>query len=128
MCAFRVLLVEDNAPFRGSIRDMLRTNFPSMDIAEASNGAEALSQIELGLPGLIFMDIRLPGESGLQLTKKIKSSHPDIVIAILTNHDLPEYRRAAFENGANYFLSKDSFSPEDILGLIQSVLPTKVPD
>ncbi len=125
MCAFRVLLVEDNVPFRESIRDILQTNFPSMGIAEAGNGAEALRQIELGLPDLIFMDIRLPGESGLQLTKKIKSSHPHIVIVILTQHNLPEYRQAAFDNGASYFLSKDSVSTEDILALVQSVLSTE---
>jgi DNA-binding NarL/FixJ family response regulator len=45
-----------------------------------------------------------------------------MIIIILTSYDLPEYREAASQYGANYFLSKGSTTEEDILGLVQSIL------
>jgi len=47
------------------------------------------------------VDIKLPGVNGLELTKKIKAAHPSITIFILTNYDIPEYREAAFQYGAD---------------------------
>jgi len=52
------------------------------------------------------MDIRLPGENGLELTKRIKMNYPDIIMVILTSYALPEYRQAARESMADYFVPK----------------------
>ena len=117
----KTLIVDDHAGFREALKDILHTNFPAIDVTVAGDADEALRQVDTLVPDLIFMDIRLPGGSGLRLTKKIKSSHPDIVIAILTSHDLPEYRKAAFENGASYFILK-SAPTEDIVALVESAL------
>jgi len=96
-----------------------------MDISEAADGEEALEKIKAHLPDLIFMDIKLPGESGLELTKKIKADSPQMVIIILTSYDLPEYREAASKYGANYFLSKGSTTKENILTLVKSILSNR---
>jgi DNA-binding NarL/FixJ family response regulator len=69
------------------------------------------------------MDIRLPGESGLELTKRIKESHPHIAIIILTDYDLPEYREAARNGGADAFVPKGALSLTDIGALIDSIFP-----
>jgi len=45
-----------------------------------------------------------------------------VVIIILTHHDLPEYREAAYQNGAQYFLSKESTKADEILALVESIL------
>lgn len=58
--------------------------FTSMVIEEAAEGNKALRKVSTFLPDLIFMDIKLPGKSGLYLTKKIKKDHPEIIIVILT--------------------------------------------
>ena len=68
------------------------------------------------------MDIKLPGENGLELTAKIKAKYPDVVVIILTSYDTPEYRQAAVQAKANHFLSKGSSSKEGILALVESVL------
>jgi len=119
---FKTMLVEDNALFRESLRDSLRLQFPSMEVAEAGNAVEALERIDSFLPNLIFMDIRLPGQNGLELTKKIKELYPDIIIIILTNYDLPEYREAATRFNADHFLSKDSMTHRDVNVLVKAVL------
>jgi len=116
----KTLLVDDSTSFRQSLRDLLRLQFPSMVIEEASDGNEALQKVEALHPDLIFMDIGLPGESGLQVTQKIKKDHPRITIIILTSYDCAEYREAAFKCGANRFIVKGSW--EEIEALIKSIL------
>ena len=120
---FNTLVVEDNANFRQILLNLLSYRFPSMDIDEAGNGEDALDKIKERLPNLIFIDIRLPGENGLELTRKIKSFSPDTIVVILTNYDLPEYRQAANKYGANYFLSKSEASTaDDVLKIVTSIV------
>ncbi len=117
----RTLLVEDNVTFRQSLKETLHSRFPLMDIIEAGDGVEALEKIKRSLPDLIFMDIKLPGENGLSLTRKIKIEYPDVVIVILSSYDLPEYREAAFQYHADYFITKASLSTE-IVEVVESAL------
>jgi CheY-like chemotaxis protein len=114
----RILIVEDNVFFLQFLRRTFSSRFPSIDFLEATNGEEALQKIKMFPPDAIFMDLRLPGENGLELTKKIKTQYPNIVVVIITNYDLPEYREAAYQSKADHFLSKDSF-----LNMIHSILP-----
>lgn len=119
----RILLVEDNAYFLQFLKEVLHARLPTIDIAEATNGKEALQKIETFAPDTIFTDLRLPGENGLELAQKIKAQYPDTIVVIITNYDLPEYREAAYRSGADHFLSKDSF-----LRMINSVSSNQPPD
>ena len=123
--SFRVLMVEDSTLFRQLFKEVLHNRFPSVEVYEAIDGAEALQKVETLRPNLIFMDIRLPGENGLELTKKIKTLHPNTVVIILTGYDLPEYQEASSPH-ADYFFSKDSSTAENIFTLVESILPTHV--
>jgi len=105
----RILIVEDNVYFLQFLKETLKARLPSLDILEATNGEEALLRMEAFSPDTIFTDLRLPGENGLELTQKIKAQYPDTIVVIITNYDLPEYRQAAFQSGADHFVSKDSF-------------------
>lgn len=117
----KTLIVEDNATFRQSLKATLETEFPLMVIEEAEDGKEAMQRVTTFRPDLIFMDIKLPGETGLDLTKRIKTHDTSIVIIILTSYDLPEYREAAQQYGADYFVSKGSSTREEILELVRSI-------
>ena len=108
----------------GLLNSLLLERFPAVEFYGAGDGEEALQKVETYHPNLIFMDIRLPGESGLELTRKIKTSHPDIFIIILTSYDLPEYREVAARYRADYFFSKGSSGTENILKLVESILPS----
>jgi len=118
----KVLIVEDSAFYRQLLKEALLSRFPSMELFEAADGESALRKIETFLPDLIFMDIKLPGESGLELTEKIKTQYPNMIIIILTAYDIPEYREAAVQAKTNYFLSKGLVSKENILTLVDSIL------
>jgi len=123
--SFRVLIVEDSTLFRQLFKEALNNRFPSVEIYEAIDGEEALQKVDTVRPNLIFMDIRLPGENGLQVTQKIKSRYPNITVIILTGYDLPEYRQAS-SLYADYFFSKDSLTTKDVFTLLESILPTRV--
>ena len=118
----KTLIVENNASFRGMLKENLLARFPSMVIQEAEEGKEALQRVAALQPELIFMDLQLPGENGLQLTKKIKTSHPGIKVIILTGHDILEYREAAARCGADAFVTKDSLTSGQIEELVKSLL------
>jgi DNA-binding NarL/FixJ family response regulator len=118
----RTLIVDDNASFRHSFAEHLRQHAPGIDVAEAGTVREALQKVAESNPDLIFVDIELVGESGLELTRKIRKLHADTPIAIVTNHDFPEYNLAAQESGANYFFSKGASSMEEVLILVDTIV------
>jgi DNA-binding NarL/FixJ family response regulator len=117
-----VLIVEDSTFFRRLLKETLLSQYPKMDILEVPNAEEALKKVNGFTPDLIFVDIRLPGESGLDFTRRIKSKYPKMPIIILTSYDLPEYREAAKEYRADHFLSKGTTTKEDILEMVKSIL------
>jgi DNA-binding NarL/FixJ family response regulator len=119
----RVLIVEDNRIFREAFKKGLLDYFPFMVIEEAASSDGALQKIKEDRPQLIFMDIRLPGINGLQLTQRVKKDFPNINIAILTDYDLPEYREAAVQYGADRFYVKNSLKWDEIETLVQSISP-----
>jgi YesN/AraC family two-component response regulator len=96
-----------------------------LGISEAADGKEAMYKINVHLPDLIFMDIKLPGENGLDLTARIKARYPDVTVVILTSYDTPEYREAAVKAKADHFLAKGSTSREAILTLVESILGSR---
>ena len=120
MC--KTLIVEDNAVFRKMIKESLHSRFPTMKIEEEPDGSGLFSKMDAFHPDIVFMDIRLPGENGLELTKKIKMIYPEVTVVILTSYDLPEYRQAACRSKADYFISKDSHA-SDLFALVESICP-----
>ncbi len=116
-----VLIVDDNMFVRKSFREILKMHLPGMRIRTAGDRAATLRCIRKDIPHIIFMDIQLPGESGIALTREIKTRHPGIIICMFTNHDLPEYRAAARRAGADCFLVKDSLLGSDIARLVTLV-------
>lgn len=117
---FRILIVEDNRIFREGVKESLRTSFPTGTVDEAVDGREVLKKVGSFHPDFILMDINLPGENGLELTKEIKATHPNIIIFILTNYDIPEYREAAFQFGADRFLGKSSLNSSELEQLVRA--------
>jgi DNA-binding NarL/FixJ family response regulator len=117
----KVLIVEDSRNFRQLLKCNLKDRFPLMAIEEASEGVEAMQKVDSRCPDLIFMDIGLPGENGLELTRKIRIKCPDVRVIILTSSDLPEYRETAKKHGAHHFMIKNSTTMEEIQDLVASI-------
>ena len=122
---FKTLLVEDNLNYRGVLKSALLNRFNNLETKEAAGENDALIIVDSYAPDLIIMDIDLQnGGSGLDLTKKIKFEHPGIVVVILSQHDIQEYRSIAQQNGADFFFSK-STSLTSIFNYVDTVIVNK---
>jgi DNA-binding NarL/FixJ family response regulator len=119
--ALNALIVEDNVLFRQSFKRFLLERYPFLRIAEAGDAAEATRAIEALVPDLMFIDIILPGMSGIQLTKEIKARHPEAKIVVLTNHADPYYRDQAVASNADAFFLKDTLGGEEFAPLLESI-------
>lgn len=123
---FYTLIAEDNPVFRQALKEMLNRRFPFMDIKEASDGTQALDQAKSGHHDLVFMDIKMPGASGLEVTRAIKADDRDAVVCVVTAYDLPEYRAAAQDSGADHFIVKDESTEAVIVALVESILARRL--
>ncbi|MCW8923557.1 MAG: response regulator [Gammaproteobacteria bacterium] len=119
---FKTLLVEDNLNYRSVLKSALLERFVDLETRESSGDGDTLNTVDSFDPDLIIMDIDLKsGENGLDLTKQIKAGHPETVVFILSQYDIPEYRAVAQQNGADLFLSKSS-SLESIFDHVDSII------
>ena len=118
----KILIFDPNDPFRQSQKRVLMNHFPFIDIQEASDGTESMDKVYTFDPNVIFLEIHLPAQSGLDLVRRIKSDHPDIDIVILTSYDLPEYQTAAEESGVEHLVPKDAWTAVDMIDPVQLIL------
>ena len=120
-----ILIVDDSAPFRRTLKNILLSKFPILGVAGAKDGKEAVEKTQRQRPQLIFMDVKLPGENGFQLTRRIKSLCPEIMIIIITSYDSLEYREAAVQYGAYIFISKKTSTAGEIVAAVKSLFADK---
>ncbi|MFI2641429.1 response regulator [Streptomyces sp. NPDC018610] len=118
----RVLVVDDQFLVRSGLVALLRAA-PGMEVvAEAADGAEAVTLAARTRPDVILMDIRMPGMTGIEATRRILADAADPAprILILTTFDLDEYVYGALRAGAAGFLLKDA-GPERLLAAVAAV-------
>jgi DNA-binding NarL/FixJ family response regulator len=112
-----VLIVDDQVPFRRAAR-MVLTATPGFEVvAEAVTGEEAVEQFEALEPGLVLMDINLPGISGIEATRRITESHPDAVVLLLSTYRADDLPADAQRCGAAGYVNKEQFEPAVVLDL-----------
>ena len=102
----KVLIVDDSAIVRERIAEMLSGITGVEIVGNAANSIDALYLVNKLKPDTVTLDIRIPGESGIEVLKKIKSSHPSIIVMVLTNFPIDQYKNKCYELGGDYFFSK----------------------
>jgi DNA-binding NtrC family response regulator len=78
----RVLLVDDEAEFVSALAERLEMR--GFDAQTATSGEEALEKINASPPDVVLLDVLMPGMNGLEVLKRIKASHPQIQVILLT--------------------------------------------
>ena len=119
---FKILIIDPNEPFRRSLKKVLVNRFPSVEIRGASDGGAGLATMQGFHPNLIFLEIHLPSESGLELARRIQIDFPEIIIVLLTSYNLSEYKAAAQKSGFEHLVPKDDWTAEDMITLVQTIL------
>lgn len=117
MAALRILLVDDHALVRAGMRSLLRDIADVEVVAEASDGAEALTAAERERPDVVLMDIAMKGMNGLEAAARLRERQPEAKIIILSMHTSEEYVLLALRAGAAAYLIKDSATSELELAL-----------
>jgi DNA-binding NarL/FixJ family response regulator len=101
-----ILLVDDSAPVRRDIRDILELENDLKVVGEASNGHEAVVMVKKLHPALVLMDVAMPLLNGLQATRKILKAAPATKVLMLSVHDDDVYIEEATKSGAKGYLIK----------------------
>lgn len=101
-----VLIVDDSASIRQRLITLLAESPQIRIVGEAGNNREALDSMARVQPDTVILDIRMPGGSGIELLKQIKSRYPEMRVIMLTNFDYAAYRRQCHQLGADHFLNK----------------------
>jgi DNA-binding NarL/FixJ family response regulator len=121
LASIRVLVVDDLAPWRNSVRSMLKRRAELQFVGEVADGLEAVSEAEVIQPELILLDIGLPKLNGIEAAKQIRQVAPATKILFLTLINDAEVALTALRSGGHgYVLKSDAGSA--LLPAIEAVL------
>jgi len=117
---YKVLLAEDHALLRQSLKAYLEAQGLCKVIGEAQDGREAMRMYSELRPDIVLMDLSMPGVDGMVAVKAIKRDFPDARIIALTAHRSEDYLHAALDSGVDGYVVKAA-SAEDLLTAIRAV-------
>jgi DNA-binding NarL/FixJ family response regulator len=103
-----LLIVDDSSLVVDRLAEMIKDSTKVKEIYTATTYSEALDAIVLKQPGIVLLDIHLPGKNGIELLEHLKFKHPSIVVVMLTNQASENYRALCEKMGADHFIDKSS--------------------
>jgi DNA-binding NarL/FixJ family response regulator len=102
----KVLIVDDSIVVRDRIAGMLSSISGVEVVGTAANSIDAIYLVNKLKPDAVTLDIRIPGESGIEVLKKIKKNQSSIIVMMLTNYPQEQYKTKCYKLGGDYFFSK----------------------
>jgi two-component system response regulator NreC len=121
----RLLLVDDHQVVRSGLRMLLASESDVEIVGEAGTAQEALDAVRLLKPTVVLMDIGLPDLSGIDATREIKRTNPEVAVVALTIHEDEEYFFKMLEVGAGGYVPKRA-APEELLTAIRAAAAGEV--
>jgi DNA-binding NarL/FixJ family response regulator len=111
----RVLIVDDQAPFRDAARDVVELVDGFEVVGEAETGEASVESVRELKPDLVLMDVNLPGIDGLEATRRIIGDNPDqVIVLVLSTYEAEEMTPRALEAGAVAYIPKAQFGPDGL--------------
>jgi DNA-binding NarL/FixJ family response regulator len=104
----RIVIIEDNDVVRDGFKLLISSLSDHLVVNSFESCEEALKHIDKDKPNIILMDIELPGMSGIDGTRLIKKSYPDIDILVITVHDDSDLVFQALVAGASGYITKNA--------------------
>ncbi|HEX9257173.1 MAG TPA: response regulator transcription factor [Actinomycetota bacterium] len=108
----RVLIVDDQEPFRLAARMVVELTDGFEVVGEAETGEDAVAMTADLAPDLVLMDVNLPGIDGLEATRRILGDNGPPVVLLLSTYEEEEYAPRAAECGAAAYIPKAVFGPD----------------
>ncbi len=104
----RILIADDHGILRAGLKHILQETGDIVVAGEASDGNETLAQVRSGTWDALVLDLSMPGRSGIELIKQIKTEFPRLAILVLSMHKEDIYAVRALKAGASGYLCKDN--------------------
>jgi DNA-binding NarL/FixJ family response regulator len=102
----KIFVVDDHEIFRNGLRMLIESTDDMTLVGEAESGEEVLPKLVDAAPDLILMDINMPGENGIEVTRRIKQAYPTMRVLILTMFEDDKSVFAAMRAGASGYVLK----------------------
>jgi two-component system invasion response regulator UvrY len=116
----RVMIVDDQAPFRAAARAVI-TRVEGFDlVAEATSGEQAVELARRIRPHLVLMDIKMGAMDGIEATRLITDELPDTMVVLVSTYEIDDMPPSARHCGAAAYLNKDELSPRTVKSLWES--------
>lgn len=121
MDSYHLVLADDHAPYRAVVK-MILSEKPGMEvIGEADDGFQLLSLLDRLSPNMVILDISMPKLDGIQATRWIRKSHPDMKVLVLTMHSERVFLSGALGAGAQGYLLKDDDITKELFSAIEVI-------
>ncbi len=109
MSHVRVLVVDDQAPFRSAAAAVIASTDGFAFVGSAVDGDSSIVAVVEHQPDLVLMDVNLPGIDGLEATRRIRSLDNAPVVVLLSTYELDEIGEGALRSGAGAYVAKADF-------------------
>jgi len=121
MNKIRVMIVDDHPVVREGLRQLIETDDHIEVVAEASNGFECLQLLDKSSPDIIFMDVKMPGISGIETTRLVCKKYPNVKVIMLTIYDDEQYIKDAIRVGAKGYVLK-KVKRDELIKIVNHVI------
>ncbi len=117
----RIILVDDHAAVRAGYKRFIDSESDMIVVGEAGNADQAFALLKTTTCDALVLDISMPGQSGLELIKRVRLKWPKLALVVLSMHDSPVVASKALEQGARAYVTKSS-EPEELIQGIRMAL------
>src|SRR3954454_7059294 len=117
----RILIADDHAVVRQGIKQILADDFKRATFGEARTAQEALTKIWKEKWDVVILAITMPGRTGLEVLKELKTQRPKLPVLLLSMHPEDQFAVRVLKAGASGYMTKES-APEELVGAIKKVL------
>lgn len=115
----RVVLIDDHDLLRRGIKTMLESEADIEVVGEGSDGAAALGLVEETMPDVVLIDVIMPTKDGIEATREIKESFPNVGVVVLSGHDERQFLFDALKAGASGYILKTA-DLEEVVATVRS--------
>jgi DNA-binding NarL/FixJ family response regulator len=116
----RILIADDHTIMREGLKQLLANEADFVVVAEAADGHEVLKLVRASDFDVVLLDMSMPGKSGIELIKQVKTEKPRLRLLVLSMHQENQYAVRAIKAGASGYLTKDS-APTQLVSAIRKV-------
>jgi DNA-binding NarL/FixJ family response regulator len=116
-----VLIVDDQPPFRAVARTLVSLLKGWQVIGEVASGEDAVAAVAADVPGVVLMDINLPGISGIEATRQIMAAFPSVRVVLLSTYQADDLPEDALSCGAVAYVRKEDLTPSILRDVLVAV-------